>query len=120
MWGVRNAPSILYKLVWNGTYWMSTTENGWSNGKLLLYPDGTPGPDSEDVTKTEWESDELFVCSERIGSGSSRLSVLRYLDNTTSSTLKATNEWNLTKDLPTVDSNLGFEAITWIPDSYLV
>jgi hypothetical protein len=35
-------------------------------------------------------------------------------------TLTATNEWNLTADLPAVGPNLGMEAITWIPDAFLV
>ena len=37
----------------------------------------------------------------------------------TGTTLTATKEWNLTSDLPSVGSNLGFEGITWVPDSYL-
>ena len=34
--------------------------------------------------------------------------------------LTATHEWDLTADLPQVESNTGLEAITWVPDSYLV
>ena len=33
--------------------------------------------------------------------------------------LNATNEWNLTADLPALGANIGLEAITWVPDSYL-
>ena len=34
--------------------------------------------------------------------------------------LTATNDWNLTADLPVVGANLGIEAVTWIPDAFLV
>jgi hypothetical protein len=61
----------------------------------------------------------VFVASERDGSGTSRTSVLRYDVTAPGSTLTATKEWNLTTDLPPVGANLGFEGITWIPDSAL-
>src|SRR5262249_21665031 len=38
----------------------------------------------------------------------------------TGAVLTATHEWDLTADLPTTGANLGMEAITWIPDSFLV
>ena len=34
--------------------------------------------------------------------------------------MTATNEWNLTADLPVSGANLGLEALTWIPDAFLV
>lgn len=49
--------------------------------------------------------------------GSARVS--RYDVSGTGSTLNTTMEWNLTADLPVVGANLGFEGITWIPDSLL-
>jgi hypothetical protein len=63
----------------------------------------------------------VYVASERNNdaSGTSRTSVLRYDVTGTGSALTATREWNLTGDLPPVDPNLGFEGITWIPDSFL-
>jgi hypothetical protein len=45
--------------------------------------------------------------------------VLRYDVGTSATTLTATQEWNLTADLPPVGANLGFEGITWISDSVL-
>lgn len=50
----------------------------------------------------------------------SRLSVLRVDSAQSGAALVATHEWNLGADLPVVGSNLGLEAITWIPDSFLV
>ena len=53
LWAVQNGPSTLYRLLWNGTTWASTTTDGWSAGKPLHYPDGSGTPDSEGVTKAE-------------------------------------------------------------------
>ena len=50
----------------------------------------------------------------------SRNSILRFDPNTAGTSLTATNEWNLTADLPVVGPNLGMEAITWVPDTELV
>ena len=56
LWAVQNGPSILYRLEWNGTAWVSSTSDGWSAGKTLVYPSGTGGPDSEGVTLADWSS----------------------------------------------------------------
>ena len=122
LWAVQNQPSKLYRLLWNGTTWSSDTSNGWSSGKALHFPDGQGSPDSEGVTKGALGSTGLYVSTERDNqvSGTSRLSVLLFEDSAANSTLTATREWNLTADLPKVGSNLGLEAIAWVPDSYLV
>ncbi len=49
----------------------------------------------------------------------SRNSVLRFDPAEAGTTLTATHDWNLTADLPTTGANLGAEAITWIPDTFL-
>jgi hypothetical protein len=119
---VQNMPSKLYRLLWNGTAWVSDTSSGWSSGKALHFPDGQGAPDSEGVTKGALGSAGLYVSSERdnqVGA-TSRLSVLLFEDAAASATLTAKREWNLTNDLPKVGSNLGLEAIAWVPDSYLV
>ena len=108
----------MHKLVFNGTYWVPDTNGKWNNGKLISYPDGHRFPDSEDITLV---SEDIYVCSERDNTTKvSQLTVLRYVDDPNSSTLTAKNMWDLTADLPAVDKNLGFEAITWVPDSFLV
>lgn len=123
LWGVQNSPSKLYNLVWNSTSntFVKNTANSWGQGKTLYYPNGTGSPDAEGVTKAELYSTDIYVSTERDGSGSNRFSVLRYDISSSATTLTATNEWNLTSNLPTVSStNLGLEAIAWVPDTYLV
>lgn len=121
LWGVQNSPSKLYNLVWSSSTstYIKNTANGWSAGKTLRYPNGSGAPDAEGVTKAELSSAAIYVATERDGSGASRLSVLRFDTSSAATTLNATHEWNLTTDLPTVGSNLGLEAIAWVPDSFL-
>ncbi|RSS60630.1 hypothetical protein EF918_32735 [Streptomyces sp. WAC06614] len=122
MWGAQNS-GTLWRLVPNGSGgWTPDTTGGWASGKTLRFPRGTGAPDSEGVTVTgAGAAGGVFVASERNGdaSGTSRLSVLKYDVSGTGTTLTATREWNLTAGLPAVGSNLGFEGITWVPDSYL-
>ena len=122
LWGIDNGPSTLYRLLWGGSTWISTTTGGWSAGKSLHYPDGSGDPDSEGVTRAEFTSSAIYVSTERDNDNNdvSRLSVLRYDTSATGSDLTATNEWDLTDDLPASDPNLGLEAITWAPDTALV
>ena len=122
LWAVQNGPSTLYRLLWNGTTWVSTSSDDWTAGKALHYPDGTGAPDSEGVTKAEADSTALYVSTERDNDANtvSRLSVLRFDTSALGPALIATHEWNLTADLPVAGPNLGLEAITWIPDSFLV
>ncbi len=122
LWAVQNSPSKLYNLVWNSSSntFVKSTSNGWSNGKTLRYPNGSGAPDAEGITKAELSATDIYVATERDGSGSNRFSVLRYDTAGTATTINATHEWNLTSDLPSVSStNLGLEAIAWVPDSYL-
>ncbi|MFJ9616083.1 lamin tail domain-containing protein [Streptomyces noursei] len=122
MWGAQNSGK-LWRLVPDGSGgWKPDAANGWTAGKSLRLPGGSGTPDSEGVTLTGAGSPGgVFVASERNGdaSGTSRLSVLRYDVSGGGTTLAATREWNLTSDLPSAGSNLGFEGITWIPDTYL-
>lgn len=122
LWAVKNGPSTLYRLVWNGSVWTPDAANGWAAGKALRYPDGTGDPDSEGVTMTDaGPSGGIYVSTERdnTNNGTSRPEVLRYDVSADGTTLSATAEWNLTADLPAVGANLGLEGVTWIPDSYL-
>ncbi|GGY10021.1 hypothetical protein GCM10010510_65040 [Streptomyces anandii JCM 4720] len=122
MWGAQNSGK-LWRLVRDGSGgWKPDTRDHWASGKKIHYPDGSGTPDDEGVTVTGAGSAAgVYVASERDGddSGTSRLSVLRYDVSRTAKSLTATREWNLTSDLPPVDPNLGFEGITWIPDSAL-
>lgn len=122
MWGAQNSGK-LWRLVKNGSGgWTPDTAGGWSTGKALRFPGGSGTPDSEGVAVTgAGAAGGVFVASERNAdsSGTSRLSVLRYDVSGTATTLTAGKEWNLTPDLPAVGSNLGLEALTWVPDSHL-
>ena len=118
LWAAQNSGK-LWRLVRDGSGgWKPDTANGWSSGKTLRFPGGSGSPDSEGVTAT---GGGIFVGSERNGdaSGTSRLSVLKYDVSGSGSSLTAAKEWNLTSDIPSTGSNLGLEAITWVPDASL-
>jgi hypothetical protein len=122
LWAVRNNPSILYRLVRSGAIWSPEAANGWDAGKTMRYPDGTGVPDAEGVTRAELTSPAIYVATERDNNAGnvSRLSILRFDTAQAGSDLNATHEWNLTADLPVAGSNLGLEALTWVPDTFLV
>ena len=120
LWAVRNSPSTLFRLIYDGTKWKPDTANGWSAGKRLRYPAGTGNPDAEGVTLAVGDPNGVYVATERDGGGSSRPAVLRYDVSSAALTLNATRDWNLTANLPGLGSNTGPEAITWVPDDFLV
>src|SRR5262249_7104268 len=122
LWAVTNSPSRLYRLEYDGSLWLPAAVDGWNSGKTLVYPAGSGGPDSEGVAKADWNSSAIYVATERDNNANSvsRLAILRCDSSAAGTTLVATHEWNVTADLPVVGPNLGLEAITWIPDSYLV
>jgi hypothetical protein len=124
LWAVLNGPGTLYRLIWDsGNSRWTPDPSGWSAGKSLRYTDGSPDPDTEGVTMTDAGSaGGLYISTERNNNNNtvSRPTVLRYDVSGGGSTLTATQEWNLTTDLPALGPNLGLEAIAWIPDSFLV
>ena len=81
LWAVRNSPSTLYRLVYDGTKWTPDTTNGWSAGKQLHYPDGSGDPDAEGVTLVGNDpANGIFVSTERdnLANTISRPAVLRF------------------------------------------
>lgn len=123
LWGAKNGPGSMYRLILSGGIWTPDPANDWATGKRLTYPDGTGEPDAEGITFTSGGSlAGIYVSAERNNQNNSvsRNSVLRFDPAQAGTTLKATNEWNLTADLPVTGANLGAEAIAWIPDSVLV
>jgi Ca2+-binding RTX toxin-like protein len=123
LWAVRNGPSTLYRLVYDGTKWTPDTANGWSQGKQLRYPDGTGDPDAEGVSLVDGDpANGVYVSTERNNSANtiSRPAVLRFDVSSSSTTLVATTDWNLTADLPPLGPNLGLEAVVWMSDDFLV
>jgi hypothetical protein len=123
LWAALNSPSQIFRLVWDGTTFVNTATDGWAAGKTIHYATGLGAPDSEGLTRAELTSPAIYVGSERdnLASATSRLVVLRFDTDAPGTELTATNDWDLTADLlPALGANLGIEAITWIPDSYLV
>jgi hypothetical protein len=122
LWAAKNGPGTLYRLIWNGTAFASDPANGWNTGKTLRYPNGSGNPDAEGLTFAATPSQGMYVVTERNNdvSATSRNSILRFDISGSGTSLIATHEWNLTGDLPAVGSNTGLEAITWVPDAFLV
>lgn len=118
LWAVQNGPSKLYRLVPNGTTWRPDPAGGWASGKSLRYAGGSGEPDAEGVVVTP---DGMFVATERDNSkgSTSAPKILRFNASSTTSSLNAAQEWNLTSDLPSLPANAGPEAISWVPDTFL-
>lgn len=120
IWAVKNGPGTLYKLTKAGSTW-APAAGEWAAGKALTYPSGTGDVDAEGVTFTgAGPSAGLYVASERDNNDNSvsRPAILRF-DPSGAGPLVATRDWNLTADLPGLGANLGLEAISWVPDSFL-
>jgi hypothetical protein len=122
LWAAKNGIGSIYRLIFSGGIWTPDPTNGWATGKPVKYMDGLGEPDAEDLTFTTGSAAGMYVATERNNqnNGVSRPAILRYDVTGTGATLTATNEWNLTADLPVLGANLGLEAITWIPDAALV
>lgn len=122
IWAVVNGgPPKLYKMVNNAGTWQPDTGD-WATGKVLRYTDGLGEPDAEGVTFTDaGPSAGIFVATERNNTPGtvSRPAILQFMPDTAGTSLTAVHDWNLTADLPGLGPNLGLEAITWVPDSYL-
>lgn len=118
LWAVRNGPSTLYRLVPDGSTWHTDPADGWVPGKALHYRDGGGDPDAEGVVVTP---DGMFVSTERANDGGddSLQKILRFDSSSSSASLDATTEWDLTADLPDSPANEGIEGISWVPDTYL-
>jgi hypothetical protein len=117
LWGVRNSgPSSLFRMVPSGALW-SPAAPGFT--KTLVYKNGIGAPDAEGVTLADGDPNAVYVASERDGNGGTRPQILRY-DTSGGNPLAATNEWDLSLDLPGLGANLGLEAIAFVPDTLLV
>jgi len=123
LWAARNGPGSIFRLLWDGAIWTPDAVNQWGMGKLVRYPDGTGEPDAEGITFLgSGATVALYLATERNNqaSGVSRNSILRFDAGALGNTLVATHEWNVTSDIPATGPNLGLEAITFIPDAFLV
>ncbi|SDC01816.1 lamin tail domain-containing protein [Nocardioides lianchengensis] len=123
LWAIKNK-NRLFKLTKVGGLWTPLTTDGWATGKALTFADGSGEPDTEGVTVGP--DGAIYATTERDNTASSvpLNQVLRF-DPTQPGPLRATATWNLNADFPELagiagGSNLGFEGLTWVPDSYLV
>ena len=114
LWAVKNDSGSLFRVASTGGTWAPTAT--WD----LNYTSGLGTPDAEGVTITDAGSaGGVYVATERDGAGTSRPAVLRFAPTGAGGALTATNDWNLTGDLPGLDDNSGLEGIAWVPDTYL-
>ena len=123
LWAARNGPGSVFRLLWDGSIWRPDSVNDWGDGKRVRYPDGSGEPDAEGITFTgSGDRLALYVAAERNNQvrDVSRNSVLRFDPGAPGATLVATHEWDLTGDIPRTGANAGIEAITFIPDAFLV
>jgi len=131
LWMVRNNPEMAHKMTLDPVSgkWRNDDSLGWGGGKALRLPrnspenpDGNRAPDSEGLTKAEWDDEAIYVVSERMQRPQSgaRQSILRYETNTEDLILYPTHEWVVSGTVPKVSSNGGFESLTWVPDSFLL
>lgn len=122
LWAVNNLSGRLFRLRPSAQGFVRDSAGGWAAGKQLRYPTGDGLPDAEGVTLGKDLADGVYVCAEHDAAapGTSRMSVLRFDASAPGDTLAATNEWNLTSLLPAAGANSGIEAISWLPDDYLV
>ena len=130
LWGAQNK-NHLWKLVKDpstGKY-VPATDNDWGNGKAITFAGTDPNasqPDDEGLTVGG--NGDLFATSERDNTNSkvSKDEVLKYDPTASGTTLAPVHQWDLTSDfVPSViaangdDANLGFEGVTYVPDSFL-
>ena len=123
LWAVKNK-NRLFKLTRVEGLWTPVATDGWAAGKELLFANGAGEPDTEGVTVGP--DGAIYATSERDNADKNvpLNTVLRY-DPTQPGPLTATAEWNVDADFDELDgiaggSNLGFEGLTWVPDSHLV
>jgi chitodextrinase len=120
LYAVKNK-SHVYRLVRSGGTWVKDTANGWANGKDLRFPGNTGLPDTEGLTVGP--DGALYITTERDNAapGVPLDSILKFDPASTDATLVASDQWVLTDDLgfTAADANLGFEGVTYVPDSFL-
>ena len=130
LWGAQNK-NHLWKMVKDaatGTY-LPATDNDWGNGKGITFAgtDATVSqPDSEGLTIGG--NGNLFTTSERDNHDSSvsKDEVLDYDPTAAGTVLAPLHQWDLTSEFVPAqiaatgnDANLGFEGVTYVPDSFL-
>ncbi|MCW2748790.1 MAG: hypothetical protein JWP10_1932, partial [Nocardioidaceae bacterium] len=128
LYAVKNKAWV-FRLVKQGGVWVSDTTNGWGAGKEIFFPGSTDvatnQPDAEGLTVGP--DGALYVTTERNNAANTipLNSILRFDPTQSGTQLVATDQWNLTGEFPELhagnkdEANLGFEGVTFVPDSYL-
>ena len=113
-----------------GGLWVPDTSNGWGAGKQIFFPGSTDTatnqPDSEGLTVGP--DGALYVTTERNNAANDDPAELgpALRPDPAGRLLVATDQWDLTAEFPELhagnktEANLGFEGVTFVPDSYLV
>jgi chitodextrinase len=128
LYSVKNK-SWVFRMVKQGDLWVPDTTNGWGAGKEIFFPGNTDvatnQPDSEGMSVGA--DGALYITTERNNAANTipLNSILRFDPTQSGTQLVATDEWNLTSEFPELhagnkdEANLGFEGVTFVPDSYL-
>ncbi len=128
LYSVKNK-SWVFRMVKQGGLWVPDTTNGWGAGKEIFFPGSTDSatnqPDSEGMSIGP--DGALYVTTERNNAANTipLNSVLRFDPAQPGTQLVATDQWDLTAEFPELhagnktEANLGFEGVTFVPDSYL-
>lgn len=124
LWAVDNGTGRFWKLAVAAGGSVAFAD-GWADGKRARFiadaaDPRAAGPDAEGITVdgAGW----LYLASERDNSakGVNQNVVLKVDPAASGPDVVASQQWDLTAQLPAVSANLGMEAIEWIADSDLV
>jgi hypothetical protein len=124
LWAVDNGTGIFWKLA-VAADGSTTFAEGWTkDGKRARFikdsgEPGAAGPDTEGITVAG--DGFVYLASERDNSDKAvnQNVVLKVDPNAPGPDVVATQQWDLTAQLPQVEANLGMEAVEWIADADL-
>ncbi|TWV53789.1 hypothetical protein FRZ03_08550 [Streptomyces misionensis] len=123
LWAAKNK-NWLFKLVKSGGKWVA--DPSWSaTGKQIRFLGGSGEPDSEGLTVGG--NGHVYVTSERDNTKNTvpKDTIMEFDPSAPGSTLAPIHQWDMTSQFPQLDTgskddaNLGFEGVSYVPDSWL-